>query len=131
MQDKESLQQFDVAVGREFGEYTLKPAKFPNVSTITLFFPASQVQRQLGLLYRIPWPMERGGASILFCTFAVPYCIVLLTILFRSRDSASRTLLLQFTSLRPTLPTMRRYRVRMATSTCHRIEHPLVDGCKG
>ncbi|KAH9999195.1 DUF1000-domain-containing protein [Russula compacta] len=41
-QDKEPLQQFDVAVGREVGEYTLKPAKFPNVSTITLFFPASQ-----------------------------------------------------------------------------------------
>jgi len=41
-QDKEPLQQFDVAVGREVGEYPLKPAKFPNVSTITLFFPASQ-----------------------------------------------------------------------------------------
>ncbi|KAF8501470.1 DUF1000-domain-containing protein [Russula emetica] len=41
-QDKEPLQQFDVAVGREVGEYTLKPAKFPNVSTVTLFFPASQ-----------------------------------------------------------------------------------------
>jgi len=41
-QDKEPLQQFDVAVGREVGEYSLKPAKFPNVSTITLFFPASQ-----------------------------------------------------------------------------------------
>ncbi|KAI0293792.1 hypothetical protein BC826DRAFT_1014274 [Russula brevipes] len=39
---KEPLQQFDVAVGREVGEYTLKAAKFPNVSTITLFFPASQ-----------------------------------------------------------------------------------------
>jgi hypothetical protein len=41
-QDKEPLQQFDVAIGREVGEYTLKPAKFPNVSTVTLFFPASQ-----------------------------------------------------------------------------------------
>jgi hypothetical protein len=41
-QDKEPLQQFDVAVGREVGEYPLKPAKFPNVSTVTLFFPASQ-----------------------------------------------------------------------------------------
>ncbi|KAI0278020.1 galactose-binding domain-like protein [Russula aff. rugulosa BPL654] len=44
---KESLQQFDVAVGREVGEVHAKvsnctPAKFPNVSTITLFFPASQ-----------------------------------------------------------------------------------------
>ncbi|KAH9972739.1 DUF1000-domain-containing protein [Lactifluus volemus] len=41
-QDKEPLQQFDVAIGREVGEYPLKPAKFPNVSTVTLFFPASQ-----------------------------------------------------------------------------------------
>ncbi|KAI0259876.1 galactose-binding domain-like protein [Gloeopeniophorella convolvens] len=40
--EKEPLQQFDVAVGREIGEYALKPAKFPNVSSVTLFFPASQ-----------------------------------------------------------------------------------------
>jgi len=40
--DKEPLQQFDVAVGREVGEYAVKPAKFSNVSSVTLFFPASQ-----------------------------------------------------------------------------------------
>ncbi|KAI9510720.1 DUF1000-domain-containing protein [Russula earlei] len=41
-QDKEPLQTLDVAVGREVGEYALKPAKFPNVSTVTLFFPSSR-----------------------------------------------------------------------------------------
>ncbi|KAI9450140.1 DUF1000-domain-containing protein [Lactarius psammicola] len=40
--DKEPLQQFDVAIGREVGEYAVKPAKFSNVSSVTLFFPASQ-----------------------------------------------------------------------------------------
>ncbi|KAH8994820.1 DUF1000-domain-containing protein [Lactarius akahatsu] len=40
--EKEPLQQYDVAVGREVGEYAVKPAKFSNVSSVTLFFPASQ-----------------------------------------------------------------------------------------
>ncbi|TFY83034.1 hypothetical protein EWM64_g979 [Hericium alpestre] len=40
--DKTPTQEFDVAQGREVGEYALKPAKFPNVSSISLFFPASQ-----------------------------------------------------------------------------------------
>jgi hypothetical protein len=44
--------------------------------------------------------MERGEASVLFCAFADPYCIVLFIILFRNRDSASKTLLSQFTSLK-------------------------------
>ncbi|KAI0297300.1 PITH domain-containing protein [Multifurca ochricompacta] len=40
--EKVPAQKFDVATGREVGEYALKPAKFPNVSSVTLFFPASQ-----------------------------------------------------------------------------------------
>ncbi|KAI0049010.1 DUF1000-domain-containing protein [Auriscalpium vulgare] len=40
--EKEPTQEFVVAQGREVGEYALKPAKFPNVSSVTLFIPASQ-----------------------------------------------------------------------------------------
>jgi len=40
--DKTPTQEFAVVQGREVGEYALKPAKFPNVSSVTLFFPASQ-----------------------------------------------------------------------------------------
>ncbi|KAI0249843.1 DUF1000-domain-containing protein [Lactifluus subvellereus] len=50
-QDEEPLQQLDVAVGREVGQYPLKPAKFPNVSTITLFFPASQGAETIRIYY--------------------------------------------------------------------------------
>ncbi|KAH9941347.1 DUF1000-domain-containing protein [Amylocystis lapponica] len=35
-------QEFSIAQGREVGEYHVKPAKFPNVTSVTLFFPASQ-----------------------------------------------------------------------------------------
>ncbi|TFK40099.1 PITH domain-containing protein [Crucibulum laeve] len=40
--DKTSTQEFNIAQGREVGEYALKTAKFSNVSSLTLFFPASQ-----------------------------------------------------------------------------------------
>lgn len=40
--DKDPTQEFDVAQGREVGEYAVKTNKFSNVSSITLFFPASQ-----------------------------------------------------------------------------------------
>ncbi|KAJ3890980.1 galactose-binding domain-like protein [Lentinula edodes] len=40
--DKKPTQEFDVAQGREVGEYAVKTAKFPNVSSLTLFFPSSQ-----------------------------------------------------------------------------------------
>ncbi|KAH9034425.1 hypothetical protein EDB84DRAFT_1438138 [Lactarius hengduanensis] len=39
---KGPLQQLDVAVGREVGGYAVKSAKFSNVSSVTLFLPASQ-----------------------------------------------------------------------------------------
>ncbi|KAK7686129.1 hypothetical protein QCA50_010941 [Cerrena zonata] len=35
-------QEFNVAQGREVGEYHVMSAKFPSVTSITLFFPASQ-----------------------------------------------------------------------------------------
>jgi len=40
--DKAPTQDFDVPQGREVGEYVVKAAKFSNLSSITLFFPASQ-----------------------------------------------------------------------------------------
>lgn len=35
-------QEFEIPQGREIGEYHVMPAKFPNVSSLTLFIPASQ-----------------------------------------------------------------------------------------
>jgi len=40
--EKLPTQEFDVAQGREVGEYLVKAAKFSNLSSITLFFPSSQ-----------------------------------------------------------------------------------------
>ncbi|KAK0204590.1 PITH domain-containing protein [Desarmillaria ectypa] len=40
--DKMPVQKFDVVQSRDVGEYAVKAAKFSNVSSITLFFPASQ-----------------------------------------------------------------------------------------
>ncbi|KDQ59205.1 hypothetical protein JAAARDRAFT_192739 [Jaapia argillacea MUCL 33604] len=40
--DKKPTQEFVVPQGREVGEYAVLPAKFSNISSITLFFPASQ-----------------------------------------------------------------------------------------
>ncbi|KAF9469042.1 PITH domain-containing protein [Collybia nuda] len=40
--DKNPTQEFNVAQGREVGEYAVKTAKFSNISSVTLFFPASQ-----------------------------------------------------------------------------------------
>lgn len=40
--DKTPTQEFDVPQGREVGEYAVKAAKFSGLSSITLFFPASQ-----------------------------------------------------------------------------------------
>nr|VWP01013.1 Type III effector protein XopX [Ganoderma boninense] len=42
LEDKKPVQEFTVPQGREVGEYHVMPAKFPNVTSITLFFPASQ-----------------------------------------------------------------------------------------
>jgi len=40
--DLKPVQEFDIAQGREVGEYHVMPAKFPNVTSLTLFFPSSQ-----------------------------------------------------------------------------------------
>ncbi|KAI0782267.1 DUF1000-domain-containing protein [Abortiporus biennis] len=40
--DIKPTQEFNVAEGRDVGEYHVMPAKFPNVTSVTLFFPASQ-----------------------------------------------------------------------------------------
>ncbi|KAI0723688.1 galactose-binding domain-like protein [Fomitopsis betulina] len=40
--DLKPVQEFDVAQGRDVGEYHVMPAKFSNVTSITLFFPESQ-----------------------------------------------------------------------------------------
>jgi hypothetical protein len=40
--DKIPTQEFAVPQGRDVGEYALKTAKFSNISSVTLFFPAAQ-----------------------------------------------------------------------------------------
>jgi len=40
--DKRATQEFNIAQAREVGEYAVMAAKFSNLSSITLFFPASQ-----------------------------------------------------------------------------------------
>jgi len=40
--ERKPTQEFNVAQSRELGEYHVMPAKFPNVTSITLFYPASQ-----------------------------------------------------------------------------------------
>ncbi|EMD33304.1 hypothetical protein CERSUDRAFT_142239 [Gelatoporia subvermispora B] len=40
--DLKPTQEFTVAQSRDVGEYHVMPAKFPNVRSVTLFFPASQ-----------------------------------------------------------------------------------------
>ncbi|KAK0449983.1 PITH domain-containing protein [Armillaria borealis] len=40
--DKTPVQEFDIVQSRDVGEYAVKAAKFFNVSSITLFIPASQ-----------------------------------------------------------------------------------------
>ncbi|KAH9933596.1 DUF1000-domain-containing protein [Epithele typhae] len=40
--DMKPAQEFAVPQGREVGEYHVLPAKFPNVTSLTLFFPAAQ-----------------------------------------------------------------------------------------
>ncbi|OSC98511.1 DUF1000-domain-containing protein [Trametes coccinea BRFM310] len=40
--DMKPVQEFTIPQGRDVGEYHVMPAKFPNVTSITLFFPASQ-----------------------------------------------------------------------------------------
>ncbi|KAF7297550.1 PITH domain-containing protein [Mycena kentingensis (nom. inval.)] len=42
IEDKAATQEFEVAQGREVGEYALRPAKFSNLSSVSLLFPASQ-----------------------------------------------------------------------------------------
>ncbi|KAF8149811.1 PITH domain-containing protein [Crassisporium funariophilum] len=40
--DRTPTQEFDIPQGREVGEYAVKTAKFSNISSVTLFIPASQ-----------------------------------------------------------------------------------------
>ncbi|THG99737.1 hypothetical protein EW026_g2661 [Hermanssonia centrifuga] len=44
-------QEFEIAQGREVGEYHVMPAKFPAVTSITLFFPASQGAENIRIYY--------------------------------------------------------------------------------
>jgi len=48
---KPPTQEFDMPQGREIGQYDVKPAKFPSVSSVTLFFPASQGAETVQLYY--------------------------------------------------------------------------------
>ncbi|KIK62364.1 hypothetical protein GYMLUDRAFT_41783, partial [Collybiopsis luxurians FD-317 M1] len=49
--DKKPTQEFDIAQGRDVGEYAIKTAKFPNVSSLTLFFPSSQGAETVRIYY--------------------------------------------------------------------------------
>ncbi|KAJ3744212.1 galactose-binding domain-like protein [Lentinula detonsa] len=49
--DRKPTQEFDIAQGREVGEYAVKTAKFPNVSSLTLFFPSSQGAETVRIYY--------------------------------------------------------------------------------
>ncbi|KAG6373304.1 galactose-binding domain-like protein [Boletus reticuloceps] len=40
--DKSPAQEFEVAVGREVGEYAVRATKFTNVTSVTLFIPSNQ-----------------------------------------------------------------------------------------
>ncbi|TBU46920.1 PITH domain-containing protein [Dichomitus squalens] len=42
LEDRKPAQEFTIPQRREVGEYHVLPAKFPNLTSITLFFPASQ-----------------------------------------------------------------------------------------
>jgi len=48
---KPPTQEFVVAESRDVGEYAVKPAKFPNVSSVTLYFPSSQGAETVRLYY--------------------------------------------------------------------------------
>ncbi|KIY63538.1 DUF1000-domain-containing protein [Cylindrobasidium torrendii FP15055 ss-10] len=39
--ERKPIQEFDVPESRDVGEYAVKPAKFSNVTSVTLFFPGS------------------------------------------------------------------------------------------
>ncbi|KDN48705.1 hypothetical protein RSAG8_02692, partial [Rhizoctonia solani AG-8 WAC10335] len=49
--DREPAQSFEVVQSREVGEYTVKPAKFSNCRSLTLFFPAAQGADTLKIYY--------------------------------------------------------------------------------
>ncbi|KAF5392181.1 hypothetical protein D9757_001372 [Collybiopsis confluens] len=49
--DKKPTQELDIAQGRDVGEYAVKTAKFPNVSSLTLFFPSSQGAETVRIYY--------------------------------------------------------------------------------
>ncbi|OJT01767.1 PITH domain-containing protein [Trametes pubescens] len=42
IEDMKPVQEFTIPQGRDVGEYHVMPAKFPNVTSVTLFFPAAQ-----------------------------------------------------------------------------------------
>ncbi|KAF8896495.1 galactose-binding domain-like protein [Infundibulicybe gibba] len=49
--DRTPIQEFDIPQGREVGEYSIRTAKCSNVSSVTLFFPASQGSDTIQLYY--------------------------------------------------------------------------------
>ncbi|KXN84565.1 PITH domain-containing protein P35G2.02 [Leucoagaricus sp. SymC.cos] len=49
--DRAPTQEFDVAPGREVGEYAVKTVKFSNVSSLTLYFPEGQGADTIQIYY--------------------------------------------------------------------------------
>ncbi|KAJ7644418.1 galactose-binding domain-like protein [Roridomyces roridus] len=49
--EKTPAQEFEVAQGREVGEYALRTVKFSNLSSVSLFFPRSQGADSIKIFY--------------------------------------------------------------------------------
>jgi len=49
--DKTASQEFNIPQSRDVGEFAVKPAKFSNISSLTLFFPESQGADSIRLYY--------------------------------------------------------------------------------
>jgi len=67
IQQRQILQEFEIPQGREVGEYTVKPAKFTNISSITLHFPGGQGGDNIQLYYlgfRGDWTPRRRDPVI-------------------------------------------------------------------
>jgi len=49
--DKKPIQEFDIPQSRDVGEYVVKPAKFSDIRSITLFFPGAQDAENVRLYF--------------------------------------------------------------------------------
>ncbi|KAJ8488115.1 hypothetical protein ONZ45_g14073 [Pleurotus djamor] len=65
--DKDPVQEIDLVQTREVAEYPLRTAKFSNISSVTLFFPASQGAENIQLYYigfLGTWTQHKGAPVV-------------------------------------------------------------------